>query len=133
MQSPRSTNFHLPPSEEIFRNDAPLPLSPPIYLPLRGEYFRVEKLPGRRRECRLGIFLRLIDSLKCTHPFLFALQQVESAGPLDARKEPDRMRAYKPLDQGDVAGDLAARIFCRGRRSTGGRRAFRGQRLLALK
>lgn len=104
------------------------------------------KLPGRStREkyktrdkdkadfAQLAIFLRLIDSLKCTHPFLFALQQVESAGSLDARKEPNRMRAYKPLDQSDVARDLAARIFRRARRSTRGGRPFRGKRLLALK
>lgn len=80
-----------------------------------------------------AIFLRLIDSLKCTHPFLFALQQVESACSLDARKEPDRMGAYKPLDQSDVARDLAARIFRRARRSTRGGRPLRGKRLLALK
>ena len=104
------------------------------------------KLPGRStREkyktrdkdkadfAQLAIFLRLIDSFKCTHPFLFALQQVESAGSLDARKEPNRMRAYKPLDQSDVARDLAARIFRRARRSTRGGRPFRGKRLLALK
>lgn len=65
-------------------------------------------------------------------PFLFALQQVESACSLDARKEPDRMGAYKPLDQGDVARDLAARIFRRARRSTRGGRPFRRKRLLAL-
>lgn len=104
------------------------------------------KLPGRStREkyktrdkdkadfTQLAIFLRLIDSFKCTHPFLFALQQVESAGSLDARKEPNRMRSYKPLDQSDVARDLAARIFRRARRSTRGGRPFRGKRLLALK
>lgn len=43
------------------------------------------------------------------------------------------MGAYKPLDQGDVARDLAARIFRRARRSTRGGRPLRGKRLLALK
>lgn len=42
------------------------------------------------------------------------------------------MGAYKPLDQGDVARDLAARIFRRARRSTRGGRPFRRKRLLAL-
>lgn len=93
-----------------------------------------EREEGRGEGLRsVAIFLRLIDSLKCTHPFLFALQQVESACSLDARKEPDRMGAYKPLDQSDVARDLAARIFRRARRSTRGGRPFRGKRLLALK
>lgn len=97
---------------------------------------RREGKRGRRKKKgfdQVAIFLRLIDPLKCTHPFLFALQQVESACSLDARKEPDRMGAYKPLDQGDVARDLAARIFRRARRSTRGGRPFRGKRLLALK
>lgn len=42
------------------------------------------------------------------------------------------MGAYKPLDQSDVAGDLAARIFRGAGRSSRGRGAIRGQRLLAL-